>query len=54
MARFGQICVIAPKLATVSFAASDDFGFINFKHWDLALNLARFKTVQILINSEFL
>ncbi|EKU12064.1 hypothetical protein CSUNSWCD_4 [Campylobacter showae CSUNSWCD] len=29
-ARIGQICGIAEKLATVSFAASGDFGFMKF------------------------
>jgi len=29
-ARIGQICGIAEKLATVSFAAGDDFGFMKF------------------------
>ncbi|EET79111.1 hypothetical protein CAMSH0001_0721 [Campylobacter showae RM3277] len=29
-ARFGQICVIAAKLTTVSFAVGDDFGFMKF------------------------
>ena len=38
------------------YDADDDFGFYEnlFLQLDSALNLARFKTAQILINSEFL